>query len=317
MHTTEVNIDEEVRQYYKYLVLGNFQKSTVDMYCRTLRKFLQFCNTQFKGALLKQDHAQEFLLQRVENGRAWSTINADYSALRKYYKVMKDYPWSLKKLPRPKREKSLPPIISKEEVAKLIDHAPTYKHQVFLTFLYATGARLSEATHIKLVDIDGQRMQVHIHRGKGAKDRKVLITDKLLGILRDYYKVYRPVEYLFNGKRKGTPYSSSAGQWAIKRGRTLAGIKRKCTIHTLRNCYATHHLELGTDLVFLQEQMGHKHLKTTAKYIRLCIERYRNICHPLDQISIHYRKSKTMPSVTFLENGAKHTSRAINRPSTT
>ena len=88
-----------------------------------------------------------------------------------------------------------------------------------------------------------------------------------------HYKAYKPEVYLFNGREKGSAYSTSAGQWAIRRGRSLAGIKKKCSVHTLRNCYATHHLELGTDLVFLQEQLGHKNLKTTAKYIRLCLHR--------------------------------------------
>jgi site-specific recombinase XerD len=131
-------------------------------------------------------------------------------------------------------------------------------------------------------------MQIHIHRGKGAKDRTVVMNKKLLEVLRAYYRKYKPVDYLFNGIKSGTPYSTSAGQWAVRRGRALAKITKKCSVHTLRHCYATHHLELGTDIVFLQEQLGHKHLKTTAKYIRLCVERYRQINHPLEKILIKY-----------------------------
>jgi site-specific recombinase XerD len=131
-------------------------------------------------------------------------------------------------------------------------------------------------------------MQIHIHRGKGAKDRTVVMNKKLLEVLRAYYRKYKPVDYLFNGIKSGTAYSTSAGQWAVRRGRALAKITKKCSVHTLRHCYATHHLELGTDIVFLQEQLGHKHLKTTAKYIRLCVERYRQINHPLEKIQIKY-----------------------------
>ena len=289
MRISEIDIELELHEYYKHLTLRNYQKSTVQMYCRTLSNFLKFCKTKFEESELNQDQAQEYLLMRLECGRSWSTINADYSSLRKYYKILREYPWSLRKMPRPKKDKSLPPILSKELVSKLIEHAPTYKHQVFLTFLYCTGTRLSEGANVKLIDIDSDRMQIHIHRGKGAKDRKILMSKKLLAILREYYQQYRPETYLFNGMKKGSPYSASAGQWAMRRARALAGIKRKCSIHTLRNCYATHHLELGTDLVFLQEQMGHKYLKTTAKYIRLCIERYRNICHPIEHIEINYK----------------------------
>ena len=289
-----IEITKEVLAYRSFLRLRNFQKSTVMMYSRTLSIFLTHVSTHFPGEELNQEHAQHYLLMRLDKGKAWSTINADYSALRKYYKVLRDYPWSLKKLPRPKRDKKLPAILSKEEVALLIESAPTLKHQVFLTFLYVTGVRLSEATHVKIEDIDSNRMQIRIHRGKGAKDRTVLLNQKLLDLLRTYFKIYKPTEYLFNGQVKGSPYSSSAGQWAIRRGRSLAGITKKCSVHTLRNCYATHHLELGTDLVFLQEQLGHKYLKTTAKYIRLCIERYRQIIHPIDKLEIVYRDKTTL-----------------------
>ena len=289
-----IDISKEILGYQSYLRLSNFQRSTVVMYSRTLKIFLEYVLKNFPGEELSQDHAQHYLLMRLDRNKAWSTINADYSALRKYYKIMKDYPWSLKKLPRPKRDKILPAILSKEEVALLIQSAPTFKHQVFLTFLYATGVRLSEATHVKIEDIDSDRMQIRIHRGKGAKDRRVVLNQKLLDLLRSYFKIYKPEDYLFNGQVKGRPYSSSAGQWSIRRGRSLAGITKKCSIHTLRNCYATHHLELGTDLVFLQEQLGHKHLKTTAKYIRLCIHRYRQINHPIDEIEIMYRDKTTL-----------------------
>ena len=289
-----IDIKKELQEYKTYLVLRNFQPSTLQMYGRTLDIFLSYCNLHFPDQPLSEDHAQQYLLMRIEKGKAWSTINVDYSALRKYYKVVKEYPWSLKKLPRPKKDKRLPDIISKEEVGRLIQSAPTLKHQVFLTFLYATGARLSEATNVKIEDIDSERMQIRIHRGKGAKDRTIVLNQKLLELLRIYFKAYHPTDYLFNGQHKGRPYSTSAGQWAMRRGRELAGITRKCSVHTLRNCYATHHLELGTDLVFLQEQLGHKYLKTTAKYIRLCIERYRQINHPIDMLEIRYRDKTSL-----------------------
>ena len=147
---------------------------------------------------------------------------------------------------------------------------------------------------LKIEDIDSNRMQIRIHRGKGAKDRTVVLAPKLFDLLRIYFRIYKPQIYLFNGQRQGAPYSSSAGQWAMRRGRSLAGITKKCSVHTLRNCYATHHLELGTDLVFLQEQLGHKNLKTTAKYIRLCIHRYRQINHPIDKIEIAYRAKTSL-----------------------
>ena len=128
--------------------------------------------------------------------------------------------------------------------------------------------RLSEATHIRLSDIDSDRIQIRIDLGKGGKSRMVQMPASLLELLRSYYKAYKPEIYLFNGNKKGKVYSSSSARWAIRRAIKLSGKEIRCNLHMLRNCYATHHLELGTDLVYLQEQMGHKHLKTTAKYIR-------------------------------------------------
>ena len=278
-------ISTEVASYRAYLTLANFKTSTVSAYCRTLEKFYQFHLDRHANKVPTQEDVQSYLLQRRESGVSWSSINCDYSALRKYFKALKDYEWSLKKMPRPKRDKVLPRILSKEQVAMLISCAPTLKYQTFLTLLYATGMRLSEATHIRLSDIDSDRIQIRIDLGKGGKSRMVQMPASLLELLRSYYKAYKPEIYLFNGNKKGKVYSSSSARWAIRRAIKLSGKEIRCNLHMLRNCYATHHLELGTDLVYLQEQMGHKHLKTTAKYIRLCVDRYRRIVHPIDAMA--------------------------------
>ena len=148
-----IDVKREQRAYKTYLILKNYSPSTIEMYERILVLFLDFCNTRYGGEKIIQEHAQAYLLTRIEKGKAWATINVDYSALRKYYKIVKEYPWSLRKLPRPQKEKRLPAILSKEEVGRLIEAAPNLKHQVFLTFLYATGVRLSEAANVKIEDI--------------------------------------------------------------------------------------------------------------------------------------------------------------------
>jgi len=139
----------------------------------------------------------------------------------------------------------------------LIEHAPIYKHQVFLTFVYATGLRLSEALNIEFDDIDSDRLQIRVNKGKGNKDRIVQIPLCLIKLLRNYYRHYKPEKYLFNGLKNGNRYSMRAAQWSNIRARTLVGITKTASIHTLRHCYATHHIENGTDSVFLQEQLGH------------------------------------------------------------
>ena len=281
--------ESELKRYETYLLLKNFSSQTREMYLRTTRSFHEFRKRHGMKSPLTQEQAGEYLLSRINSKKAWATINCDYSALRKYYREVLELRWSMKKIPRPKKERYLPSILSQEDVVRLIEHAPIYKHQVFLTLVYGTGLRLSEALNIKFEDIDSDRLQIRVNKGKGGKDRVVQVPLCLIELLRKYYRHYKPKKYLFNGLKKGSRYSRRAAQWGIIRARTLSGITKTASIHTLRHCYATHHIENGTDLVFLQEQLGHKHLKTTAKYVRLCMERYRRINHPLVSMEIKYR----------------------------
>jgi site-specific recombinase XerD len=124
-------------------------------------------------------------------------------------------------------------------------------------------------------------MQFRIRRGKGAKDRYVQIPKELIDYLRHYFKDCRPQVYLFNGRRKGQKMSVGSLRWPIREAKKRLGLTKKISPHTFRHCYATHHLESGTDLVFLQQNLGHKHLKTTARYIHLCKDRYKHVKHPI------------------------------------
>lgn len=281
-------ICDQLKDYESYLVLSNFSTRTIKSYVTTLRRFLGYCADKFPELDISQDLAKQFLMERYQSGLSWSAINCDYSSLRKYFKNILEFEWSFRKLPRPRKEKKLPMILSQQEIVKIIESAPIYKHQIFFTFLYATGLRLSEAIHVKLEDIHSDRLQIKVNLGKGNKDRFILVPVCLIEILRSYYKRIKPSLYLFNGFTKGSPYSARAVQSALKRSKLRANIKKPSTVHTFRHCYATHHLENGTDLVFIQEQLGHKNLKTTAKYIHLCIARHRNIVHPIDQVQINY-----------------------------
>lgn len=286
------NIEEELKKYEGYLRLANFSYRSTSGYVSTLKHFLHYYNTHYNDCPMHQDIARDYLYMRLNKGLSWSAINCDYSSLRKWFKNVAELEWSFRKLPRPRKERLLPSIFSQQEVVKLIEGANIFKQQIFLTFLYATGMRLSEAINIKFEDIDADRLQIKVCKGKGGKDRMVQIPLCLIEILREYYRRIKPKTYLFNGIKKGEPYSPRAAQHALKIAKTNCGITKKGSVHTMRHCYATHHLELGTDLVFLQEQLGHKNLKTTAKYIHLCVNRYHNIVHPIDQIKIHYRQKK-------------------------
>ena len=276
-------------QFRSFMILKNFSKSTISTYGQIVDYFLRYCAQHHSALPLSQELVVRYLLMRWDMGLDWQTVNSDYSAIQKFFKNILFLPWDVKKLPRPRKEKKLPSILSKEDVVKIIEAAATFKQQVLLTFIYVTGARLSEAIHIKIEDIDPHRMQIRINKGKGNKDRLILIPPVLLTLLRAYYKREKPMEYLFNAKTKGQIYAPRSVQLAMQQAKHKAKILKKGSIHTLRNCYATHHLEGGTDLVFLQEQMGHKNLRTTIRYIGLCVERHRYIRHPIDSVQIRYR----------------------------
>lgn len=264
-----------------YLTLKNYSLATKKSYRCALKQFLQFSAGKNSGDFFPLELAREYILHRYKAGLKWQTINNDYSAISKFYRYVLNASWDVKMIPRPRKERALPPILSFQQVQSLIQSGRTFKHQVFMYLLYATGLRLSEALGLKLEDIDGQRLQIRVVKGKGAKDRYILMPEPLLPILRAYYRAYRPRLFLFNGRIPGSQWATRSAQWAFIHARRKAGIHRKASPHVLRHCYATHHLENGTNLVFLKEQLGHKQLKTTATYIHLCTEYQKIVKHPV------------------------------------
>jgi integrase/recombinase XerD len=285
----KVITDKHLEQFEDFMILKNLSKRTIQAYMSNIYQFLDWWDETCPEQPMSEDVVQKYLVYRFECNKAWQTVNNDYSALQKWFKNVLLLPWSIHKLPRPRRERQLPRVFSREDIVRMIEAAPCFKHQVLLTFIYVTGVRLSEAIHLKIEDIDGQRKQIRITRGKGNKDRYVLIPDMLLELLRVYYLHERPEEYLFNGKVKGQPYSPRRVQLMLQEAKKAAHIARKGGIHTLRNSFATHHLEGGTDLVYLQEQLGHKQLRTTIRYIGLCVERQRYVRHPILGMPIRYQ----------------------------
>jgi site-specific recombinase XerD len=271
-----------------YLILKNYSPATVSAYGCAFRQFLDWRADRKYGTDFTPEQARQYLLYRYEKGLKWQTINGDYSAIQKFYIHVLKQDWDVNHIPRPRKERSLPGVLSQQEVQRLIEHGRTFKHQVFMTLIYATGLRLSEALNLKLTGIDSDRMQLRVMKGKGAKDRYVVIPDCLLELLRTYYKTYRPKGYLFNGKYKGSRWANRSAQHALECARTDAGIGRSVSPHVLRHCYATHHLENGTNLVYLKAQLGHKNLKTTARYIHLCQSYQPRVKHPLAEMSIRY-----------------------------
>jgi integrase/recombinase XerD len=175
-------------------------------------------------------------------------------------------------------------VLSREEVSAILSQALNIKHRAMLSTLYATGLRLSELLNLHLVDIDGKRMTVHVQHGKGGKDRYVLLSPKLLELLRAYYSVTKPKEWLFPNQKSTGPLSASTLQSVFRTCRLKASIAKPASVHTLRHSFATHLLEDGCDLRQLQELLGHKHLQTTAIYLHVTAERFRQLRSPFDKL---------------------------------
>ena len=279
---------EHLKSYEEYLRIQNFSPSTVKSYLLGLRQFLEFRLAHDITEKIDQEQARQFILHKYDKGAKWQTINNVYSALRKYFREVLYAEWTTKKIKRPRRERIVPVLINKDEVVRIIEHCTMYKYQVFITLLYSTGIRLSEARFIRFEDINRASQRILIRKGKGAKGRYVDVCSSVLNIVTAYYIRERPKNYLFNGRYNGKRLSSSSAQRAIRNAVKAARILKRVSTHTFRHCYATHHLEQGTNIVYIQKQMGHKHLKTTAKYINLCQNYHRKIVHPIQTMKINY-----------------------------
>ena len=279
---------DHLQSYKEYMTIHNFSPSTIKAYLLGLRQFLEFREKHNVIESIDQEQARQFILFKYDKGAKWQTINNVYSALRKYFREVIYAEWCIKKIKRPRRERVLPILINTEEVVRIIEHCNLYKYQVFITLLYSTGIRLSECLHIKIEHVDGVRKELLIKKGKGSKDRYVHLPESVLILLRQYYLREKPGKYLFNGKRNGELLSASSAQRAVRNAVKASKTLKQVSTHTFRNCYATHHLENGTNIVYLQQQMGHKHLKTTARYIRLSKTYHQKVKHPVDQLNIDY-----------------------------
>lgn len=192
-------------------------------------------------------------------------------------------------LDRPQKERTLPTILSKEEVQLIISKITNLKHKTMIMLTYSAGLRVSEVINLKIQDIDSQRKQIRVAQSKGKKDRYTLLSEKILILLRQYYIKYKPIEWLFEGQSsdgKIVPYFVRSLQMILKKATKKANINKKVTMHTLRHSFATHLLENGTDLRYIQVLLGHQSSKTTEIYTHVTTKGFDKIKNPLDDLDI-------------------------------
>jgi integrase/recombinase XerD len=218
---------------------------------------------------------------------AASSVTVAVSALRFLYTVTLRREWSIKDdIPSFRKPHQLPEVLSPEEVAAFLDAVKIPKQRLILTVCYAAGLRVSEAVRLKPAAIDSQRMVIRVEAGKGRKDRYVMLSPRLLELLREYWKTARPKEWLFPGKRSGEPITTYAVEDACRGARARSGLTRPITPHCLRHAFAVHLLESGTDLRTIQLLLGHNNLATTSRYLRIATSKVCATASPLDALQV-------------------------------
>ncbi|MBV8088455.1 MAG: site-specific integrase [Alphaproteobacteria bacterium] len=233
--------------------------------------------------LLGPEEIREYQLYLTNQRRlAPSSIVVTTAALRFLYNVTLKKGWNLEaSIPAPKQPKRLPVVLSRAEVLHFLGCIGDIKHQTILTTCYAAGLRISEAVRLKISSLDNQRMAIRMAQGKGRKDRYVMLSPKLLDILRDYWQLARPQEWLFPGYF-GRPITTHAVEHACRAARVRAGIAKPISPHSLRHAFAVHLLEAGTDLRTIQLLLGHRNLSTTARYLQIAAATVCATPSPLD-----------------------------------
>lgn len=209
-----------------------------------------------------------------------AVISQSYSALKFFFEHTLQRQWNHARIPRSKQHKKLP--LSREDVESIFSATKNLKHRTILMTIYSAGLRVGEATRLKVSDIDSKRMMIRVSEGTGLKDRYTLLGERNLELLRTYWKAYRPTDWLFPGNDDSEPVSISCVQKAFSASIGKAGIKKKASVHTLRHCFATHLLESGTDLYYIQRLLGHKSAGTTSVYLHVAGKEIGKIKSPID-----------------------------------
>lgn len=266
--------------------IRNMADSTIDSYTYHVGRFHKFVYKPLENASLEDIRA--FQLEMIEKRKlSWSSFNQAVCGLRFLYSITLPREWKIDCIPFAKRPKRLPLVLSHEEVEAILQCTQNLKHRALLSTLYATGMRLSEATHLKISDVDGQRMQLRVGNGKGMKTRYVPLSPRLLGILRSYWRVYQSPTYLFPGQFPHKPYAATSIQKALKVSAERAKIiKQPITPHTLRHSYATGLLEAGVDILTISKLLGHACFQTTMIYLHVRRTHFDRSPSPLDLLPV-------------------------------
>ena len=276
-----------MKDYYqksiRALQLAGMSTRTQECYTRSVRMLVDFYNKP--PDKINETQLQDYFLHR-RNVDKWSaaTMRICYSGIKFFFINVLQREWHTLELIRAKREQRLPTVLSLDEIRSILRTVSTPQNKAYLTTVYSCGLRLHEALYLQVSDIDKDRMRIHVHRGKGAKDRYVPLPESTLHLLREYWKLHRNQVCIFprlgrsgkEGPAANIPMNKSSVQGALRRVLKQLKLKKRISVHTLRHSYATHLLEAGVNIRRIQQYLGHSSLKTTMVYLHLTTQGHEN-----------------------------------------
>jgi integrase/recombinase XerD len=266
------------------LTIRNYSPKTINTYMSCVRTFENYSMPRPIEDLTADDVRNYLLYQIDVKKRSAGTISQIINSLRFLFVEVCNHPFQLGEIERPKRVRKLPVVLSLGEVRSILEGLGNLKHRVMLMLVYSAGLRVGEVVRLKPEDIDRERKMIHVRSGEGKKDRYTLLSDVVLDVLRQYWKAYKPRTWLFEGQIPGQPYSVRSAEGVFESAAKKAGIEKDVSIHTLRHSFATHLLEQGTDIRFIQELLGHSSVRTTEIYTHVSREQIATLRSPIEQI---------------------------------
>jgi integrase/recombinase XerD len=286
--TNEFAVDAPMRieEFVRWMRSKRYSEQTINVYADAIKILLKF----FSHKRIEEINNKDIILFNNDyirkNNYSASYQNQVVNAVKLFFTVIKNTAMDIETVHRPKREKKIPNVLSKEEVSAILGALNNLKHKTMLALIYSCGLRCGELLKIKLTDVDAKRNLLRVNQAKGRKDRLSPLSDKTIAMLREYVKAHKPQTYLFEGMQQGTPYDARSLQYVLKAAVLKANIKKPVTLHWLRHSYATHLLENGTDLRYIQEILGHSSSKTTEIYTHVSTRNLRNIVSPFDSLML-------------------------------
>jgi integrase/recombinase XerD len=272
------------RRMIEDMTVRNLSPATQRSYLHAVSRFSRYFDRS--PHRLGLEDVREYQVHLVANGISWPALNQTVCALRFFYGVTLGHNEIPERIPYARNPRGLPEVLGADEVVRFLEAVPSLRTRTALTTAYAAGLRASETVGLKVANIDSSRMVIRVEHGKGGKDRYVMLSAQLLKILRIYWRLSRPKDWLFPGREGNRPIDVQVLYSACRSAGKAAGLGKRVTVHTLRHSFATHLLENGTDIRIIQVLLGHNNLSTTARYTQVSRKIIEQTPSPLDRLRL-------------------------------